>query len=852
MSKFQQRLQIIRGCLILLVLISCLFLWVSVLSFSPLDAPNPRVYPHPEQAYNAGGKAGAWVAYKMFSYFGKGAYAAAAGLTMTIIVLAWKGRLPSLWQRIIGVSLLISVTSTVSYMLLHSPDSLREETGGTLGCCLATWLLDSVNWMAWPILFYGAIVGLLFTAEELIMQIPALLCRRRQQITEIASAAIPAAHKVTSITGPFRRAMTKLAGLWPRLAPAGASAGGRTSSPLIIRPRPVSAKPKSAPTRADPDDADEGQTEDGANSDSAATRAEKVESSVATEEIDDEAVTTETGDDDEPLLPAPAAIKPPPMVVNFPTPPKPTTTPQPIVPPKPYPAQLGEWTFPPVSSLVEPEYSFTSQQEALVREKAQDLQKALHDYGIEAHVVTIDTGPVITMFELQVAPGVKLSQITSLANDIARALYAPSVRVVAPIPGRNTIGIEVPNLNKEKVRLKELMTMGGEGVRRMALPLFLGKDASGRALIGDLTGMPHMLIAGTTGSGKSVCINSIIMSILMTQRPDMVKLILVDPKMVEMSTFRDVPHLMCPIVTEIERAEKILSWATEKMDERYALLAEAGVRNLAAYNRLSEQEKLDRFQPSTEDEKTQIPKHLPYVIIIIDELADMMMMSAKEVEAHLARLAQKSRAVGIHIIVATQRPEAKIVTGLIKSNLPCRIAFRVASRMDSRIVLDQNGAEVLMGQGDMLYLPPGSSKLVRAQGTFLEDSEVREVIGFLREKSKPEFHPELMQLGKAEASGDGPRDELFDQAVDIILETGRGSVSLLQRRLAVGYSRASRLIEEMAGAGIVGEYTGSQARKVLITAEEWQVRKEQEATRIRQTALQDDGVPDMLFDDDID
>lgn len=852
MSKFQQRLQIIRGCLILLVLISCLFLWVSVLSFSPLDAPNPHVYPHPEQAYNAGGKAGAWVAYKMFSYFGKGAYAAAAGLTMTIIVLAWKGHLPSLWQRIIGVSLLISVTSTVSYMLLDSPGSFLEETGGTLGYCLANWLLESVNWMIWPILFYGAVVGLLFTAEELILQIPAMLGRRRQQLTEVASAAAPATHKVAAIAGPFRRAVARLTGLWPRLSPAGAPVGGRTSSPLIVRPRPVSAKPKPAPTRAEPDDADEGQAEDRDDSDPAAAKAEKTAAAVATEEIDDESAATEASDHDEPLLPAPAAIKPPPMVVNFPTPPKPATTPQTIVPPKPYPAQLGEWTFPPVSSLVEPEYSFTSQQEALVREKAQDLQKALHDYGIEAHVVTIDTGPVITMFELQVAPGVKLSQITSLANDIARALYAPSVRVVAPIPGKNTIGIEVPNLNKEKVRLKELMTMGGDGVRRMALPLFLGKDASGRALIGDLAGMPHMLIAGTTGSGKSVCINSIIMSLLMTQRPDMVKLILVDPKMVEMSTFRDVPHLMCPIVTEIERAEKILSWATEKMDERYALLAEAGVRNISAYNRLSEQEKLDRFQPTTEDEKAQIPKHLPYVIVIIDELADMMMMSAKEVESHLARLAQKSRAVGIHIIVATQRPEAKIVTGLIKSNLPCRIAFRVASRMDSRIVLDQNGAEVLMGQGDMLYLPPGSSKLVRAQGTFLEDSEVREVIGFLRERSKPEFHPELMQLGKAEASVDGPRDELFDQAVDIILETGRGSVSLLQRRLAIGYSRASRLIEEMAAAGIVGEYTGSQARKVLVTAEEWQVRKEQEATRIRQSALQDDGVPDMLFDDDID
>jgi S-DNA-T family DNA segregation ATPase FtsK/SpoIIIE len=338
----------------------------------------------------------------------------------------------------------------------------------------------------------------------------------------------------------------------------------------------------------------------------------------------------------------------------------------------------------------------------------------------------------------------------------------------------------------------------------------------------------------------------------MTQRPDMVKLILVDPKMVEMSLYKDVPHLMCPIVTEMERAEKILEWATEKMDERYALLAEAGVRNIAGYNRLTAEEKEARFQPSNDEERAQIPSHLPYIIIIIDELADMMMLSAKEVELHLSRLAQKSRAVGIHIIVATQRPEARIVTGLIKSNLPCRIAFRVASRMDSRIVLDQNGAEVLMGQGDMLYLPPGSSKLVRAQGTFLEDSELKSVINFLTERAKPEFHPELMQLRAQAATADGPRDELFNQAVEIILQTKRGSVSLLQRRLTIGYSRASRLIEEMAAAGIVGEYKGSQAREVLITPEEWQAMKEAEANRIRTAALEGDGVPDDLFDDDID
>jgi len=295
--------------------------------------------------------------------------------------------------------------------------------------------------------------------------------------------------------------------------------------------------------------------------------------------------------------------------------------------------------------------------------------------------------------------------------------------------------------------------------------------------------------------------------------------------MVEMSMFREVTHLMCPVVTEMERAEKILEWASVKMDERYALLAEAGVRSIDAYNKLTQEDKHERFQPSTPEEEAQIPTHLPYIIIIIDELADLMMLSAKDVEHHLVRLAQKSRAIGIHLIVATQRPEAKVVTGLIKSNLPCRIAFRVASRMDSRIVLDQNGADVLMGQGDMLYLPAGSSKLIRAQGTFLEDAELKNVINFLTDRAKPEFHPELMQLRAQAATADGPRDELFDQAVEGILQTKRGSVSLLQRRLTIGYSRASRLIEEMAAAGIVGEYKGSQAREVVMTLEEYEAMR---------------------------
>ena len=475
--------------------------------------------------------------------------------------------------------------------------------------------------------------------------------------------------------------------------------------------------------------------------------------------------------------------------------------------------------------LAEPEGGYSALQEKVVKAKGRILEKTLAEFNIDAAVVETETGPVITMFELELAAGIKVAQISNLANDLARSLGAGAIRVVAPIPGKHTIGIEVPNSEKEKVRIKELLSLAGDKPNKMQIPLFLGKDASGEPLIVDLTSLPHVLIAGTTGSGKSVCINSIIISMLLTQRPDMVKLILVDPKMVEMNAFRDVPLLMCPIVTEMKRAEQILEWLTVKMDERYSLLAEARVRNIISYNKLTEEEIYERFQPSCEEEKAKIPLRLPYVVIVIDELADLMMTSAKEVEGYIIRIAQKSRAVGIHIVLATQRPQATVVTGLIKSNLPSRISFRVAARMDSRIVLDQNGAETLLGQGDMLFLQPGTSDLIRAQGTFISDNEIHRIVRHLKTVAQPHYHPELIQMNHLDA-GQMEKDELFDEAVQIILETKRGSVSLLQRRLTIGYSRASRLIDQMALAGIVGEYKGSQAREVLITAEEYQIIKQ--------------------------
>ena len=485
------------------------------------------------------------------------------------------------------------------------------------------------------------------------------------------------------------------------------------------------------------------------------------------------------------------------------------------------PASYEDYTLPPLDMLAEPQYSYTAVQEKVVKAKASALEQLLGEFSVNARVVTADTGPVVTMFELELAAGVKVSQISSLSNDMARALGAGAVRVVAPIPGKHTIGIEVPNSEKEKVRMKDIMQLSGNAHENMQIPLFLGKDSSGDALVSDLTEMPHLLIAGTTGSGKSVCINSIVAGILLTRRPDEVKMILIDPKMVEMTAFNTIPHLMCPIVTETQRAVQILSWATVKMDERYALLAEARVKNIAEYNRLGPEGIIERFDPSTEDEAAKIPKKLEYIVIVIDELADLMMTAAKEIEGYIVRLAQKSRAVGIHIVLATQRPQATVVTGLIKSNMPTRIGFRVAARMDSRIILDQNGAETLLGEGDMLFLKPGTSDLARAQGTYVADSEIRKIVKHLKEVAEPQYHPELTQLNRMDPS-EIMKDELFDDAVRVVLDSKRGSVSLLQRRLNIGYARASRIIEMMASVGVLGEYKGSQAREVMMTTEQYE------------------------------
>lgn len=470
------------------------------------------------------------------------------------------------------------------------------------------------------------------------------------------------------------------------------------------------------------------------------------------------------------------------------------------------------------------------------RVAANTLEKTFQTFGLNIRVSEVDTGPTVTQFELDLEPGLRLNKVMALEDDLAIALRVPSVRVVAPIPGKNTVGVEVPNEDQVTVRLKELIQASGGDIDKFKLPMFFGKDVRGQSLAVDLAKMPHLLIAGRTGTGKSVCLNTLIMSLLMTRTPDDVKMLMIDPKMVELSPYKNLPHLMHPVITDMKKAEAVLSWAVDKMEERYNLLSQVGVRHLDGYNKLGRKAVLEKMGISElHEEAKTVPHKMPYIVIIADEMADMIMTIGKDVEMYIARLAQKARAVGIHLILATQKPTVDVVTSLIKSNLPARISFQVSSKTDSRVVLDENGAERLLGCGDMLYLAPGTSNLTRAQGTYISDDEMNDVIDFFSD-IEPEYSDELQRAvargatGSGEKSGEAaprPTDDLYDDACDVVVREGRGSCSLLQRCLGIGYGRASRMIDWMAEDGIVGEHNGANAREVMYTVEEWEAEKEE-------------------------
>jgi len=803
-------------------------LWVFLLlalgSFHATDWPSHDVYPYPP-VQNLCGPTGALLSYYLYLAIGQGIFPILIFSGVCLFLYVRRQHVGDLWLRAIGLLILsIAFAATLHNIRPSASNGFPEGQGGLLGIVASTFLQAHFNTVGTRlVLFTAFVIGLLLAADELVLNAPAIagmtIDHLKQQ--KIRGFALP---KMSLPNLPlFKREI----GLKPAAVAKRDDEDDGLFSRLKVLLRNNSIDPALKLSYEDDEPAQEIAHADSFDPGPAAPATVPPLMLPAPEAIAapvDEPLAVSQSQDDATPPPAPALETPKEIKVNFASMARPKNSAPPA------PKELGDYQLPDWDCLAEAEHGFAQTQEKYVREKAATLEQAMREFNIDAHVVSIDTGPVITMYELTLAPGIKVAAITALTNDIARALSAISVRIVAPVPGKNTVGIEVPNAQKEKVRFKDLMQLAPEAMSKMKIPLFLGKDAAGEPLVTDLTAMPHCLIAGTTGSGKSVCINTIIMSILYTQRPDMVKLILIDPKVVEMAPLKDIPHLMCPVINDCGRATAVLEWACNKMDERYGFLAEAGVRNIAGYNQLTGEELMERFKPGTPEEAAKIPKKLPYIIIVIDELADLMMTSSKEVESFIVRLAQKSRAVGIHLILATQRPQANVVTGLIKSNMPSRIAFRVQSRMDSRIVLDQNGADLLLGQGDMLFLPNGANKPIRAQGTFLDDYEIRGSVKKVKALADAQYEPELVQIKSINLDGEFEKDELFEDAVRVVLETKRGSVSLLQRRLSIGYARASRLIEQMAICGIVGEFKGEgQPREATMTMEEYETMRSQMA-----------------------
>jgi S-DNA-T family DNA segregation ATPase FtsK/SpoIIIE len=468
---------------------------------------------------------------------------------------------------------------------------------------------------------------------------------------------------------------------------------------------------------------------------------------------------------------------------------------------KPKELKIGDYHLPSLDLLESPPPLEARQIKEDLKANARILEETLEDFTISAKVTDIERGPVITRYELEPAPGVKLNRIVALSDDIALAMKAQSVRIIAPIPGKGRVGVEVPNTQSAFVYLKEVLTSREFIESESKLTLSLGKDIAGQPIVADLDEMPHLLIAGTTGSGKTVCVNSLILSLLFRVTPQELKFLMIDPKMVELAPFNGLPHLLCPVVTDAKKASHALNWVVNEMEERYRLLAKVGARNIEAYN--EKQEKV------------------PYIVVIIDEFADLMSVSPDQIENAITRLAQLSRAVGIHLVLATQRPSVDVVTGVVKANLPARISFKVASKVDSRTVLDMNGADKLLGKGDMLFLRPGESKLIRIQGTLVNDKEIERVVDFIKSQAEPVYDEDILKEQKKSYVANGEKDELYDEAVRVIMESNQASVSILQRRMRLGYTRAARIIDMMEQEGLIGPFEGSKPRKILVDREVW-------------------------------
>ncbi|MEM9410873.1 MAG: DNA translocase FtsK [Planctomycetota bacterium] len=797
-----------------------------IASFSPIlnsiYQPDVLVYPSNDTFQNACGGLGAWTADLLLHVLGIGAFYFVVGLIALEVKLFQQRPVHAPWFKTVGW--LISLCSVTSIGALLLPDYMVGPvvgSGGYMGALLSKLLIDTVGSLGSILVALSLmLIGVMMWTEYMVFRAGRVM---------FAPAAVAAASLL-----PFGI----LHGIMLRLNRKAKGAGADLVEDedadleedeeelhefIQRRRRPTTIKIRGQEEQEVEEEELDEEVE------------EEPDEAVAEESVEEEVaedLAEEEPEEEEEFVAEQITIKKPAISVTKkkkPAAPAPSEREEVMsqLDQAAMAESIDDYELPSIDLLVQGDNVPFEDQKRDALKKARILENTCQEFGYKVNVVEVETGPVISQYEIQLEAGLRLQKITALADDLAIALRVPSVRIVAPIPGKNTVGVEVPNENRQVVRLREVMEQCEGKTKRMNIPLFLGNDAVGAPMVVDLAKMPHLLIAGRTGTGKSVCLNAIISSILMTRRPDEVRMLMIDPKMVELSGYGRLPHLMHPVVTDMRKAEAILAWAVEKMEDRYRLLAKAGVRHINSYNQLGEEELIDRLQPETEEERRDIPGNLPFIVIVADEMADLMMTAGKEVEQHIIRLAQKSRAVGIHLILATQKPTVDVITGLIKSNLPARLAFQVASKMDSRVVLDSMGAEKLLGCGDMLFLWPGTSTLLRGQGTFLSDDEI-ELITDSVSTGEQNFVHELVNI-KVEKEGEGSaendtfkkRDELYSQAVDVVVNEQRGSVSLLQRTLGIGYGRAARLIDFMEEDGYVGPYNGSKSREVILTPDRW-------------------------------
>lgn len=803
------------------------------------------VYPANSEIQNACGRLGAMVADSLFSALGYGAYYLLVCLGILCYWLLAGRYKDFLFGRGLGWLIsLVGITSLLSVLSGNQSPGPMTGSGGFVGLMVGGFLLDQFALTGSLVVATGAtLIGMMMWTDYALLKVAALL-------GDASAKGWNATHSAAKrkLGGVLKRGDQEEAIQDPDLAHSDA-VGAHASqeeegySPAVIiggKRREVEAEDEEEIDEweaafEDEDEELEAELEDEDAEDETTLLVKMPTVSKdhveAAEELDDEA-----SDEPEPLMVKTAAKKlgglAPHMLKKKPTKEEEREAVKSQLAQKIVVEvdQGNDYELPRLDLLATGDGVSYEDQEREVRHKARLLEKTFKEFGFNIKVTEIETGPVIAQYELQLETGLRLSKIVGLADDLAIALRVPSVRIVAPIPGKNTVGVEVPNEHRQVVRLRDVIEECSDKTRKMKIPIFLGKDVSGNPMTADLAALPHLLIAGRTGTGKSVCLNAIISSILMTRRPEEVRMLMIDPKMVELSGYSKLPHLMHPVVTDMKKAEAILAWAVDKMEERYSLLAQAGVRHLVNYNQLGAEEIYRRLGAETKEEQDQIPTNLPFIVIIADEMADLMMTAGKTVEQWIIRLAQKSRAVGIHLILATQKPTVDVITGLIKSNLPARIAFQVASKTDSRVVLDENGADKLLGNGDMLFLGPGTSILSRGQGTFLSDDEINSIVESCAASGKQDFVSELVNLkvqeeGASEGGGGGDNhgDDLYDSAVEAVIREQRGSVSMLQRIFKIGYGRAARLIDFMAEDGVVGPYNG-KVREVIMTIEQWHAR----------------------------